>query len=463
MVKKIETNNELKLWKCLICGEIFESETVPEVCIVCGAGSDSFIEIPREVNSFKSNTNETFVIIGNGAAGFYATKSIREINESGSIMLISNEPEHSYIRTQLSDLITEEADSSFYLEKESWYKENNIKEILNTNVLSANKDSKTISLDNGEIIKYDKLILANGSFNFVPPTKVLKNSTEFVIDSKNYKEVKGVHTIKKLADVNRIKEQLPSARNVVVIGGGLLGLEAASEFKIKGLNVTVVELADRMLPRQLDMEGSKVLENIISTSGVSILLGESVAHISATEKGVNSLTLNSGKTIEVDLVLYSVGVRSNLDIANSLGVTVNRAVVVDESMKTNITNIFACGDVAELSGNYYGNWPAAVEMGKVAGANSAGDNLKFEKFVSSVIFSALNVEIFSAGNIDFNDKSLEKIGNHNPVSNNYVKLFFKNNVLVGGILIGDLKDSAKIIEGIQDSYSKASMHAKGLF
>ena len=462
VIQKIETDNELKLWKCVICGEIFESETVPEICIVCGAGSDAFIEIPREINTFNSDVNESIVIIGNGAAGFYAAKAIRERNKVATITMVSNEPEHTYIRTQLSDLISEEPDNTFYIEKDSWYKENNITEILNVNVTSANKDSKTITLDNGDTLHYDKLVLANGSFNFVPPTKVILNSDEIIIDSLNYKKVKGIHTIKKLSDVNAIKKELPSVKNVVVIGGGLLGLEAAWEFHNKNMNVTVVELSDKLLVRQLDNEGSKLFNDIISTCDISILLGEAVEYITANNDGVKKLNLKSGKVLEADLILYSVGVRPNLDIATSLGINTNRAIVVDEYMKTNIDNVFACGDVAELSGAYYANWPAAIEMGKVAGANAAGDNVKFEKFVSSVIFSALNAEVFSAGSVNFNDETLEKIGYLNPTSNKYTKLFFKDNVLVGGILIGDLRASAKIIEGIQNSYSKASILAKGI-
>ena len=462
VIEKMETDNNLKLWKCLICGEIFESETVPEVCIVCGAGSDAFIEVPREDNKFQADSDEKFVVIGNGASGFSAANSIRERNKTASITLISNEKEHSYIRTQLSDLITESPKSSFYLERDLWYKENNIKEILGVNVLSGNKDSKTIYLDNGEVISYDKLILANGSFNFIPPTKVKIDSKEVVVNSSNYNEFNGIHTIKTLCDVNKIKEELPSVKNVVIIGGGLLGLEAASEFNNLNLNVTVIELSDRMLPRQLDSEGSTILKNLTSSSGVTLLLGESVDFISYNNGKVESLTLVSGKIISADLILYSVGVRANLDLPTSLGVSVNRAVVVDEEMKTNVNEIYACGDVAEISGTYFGNWPAAVEMGKVAGANVTGDSLKFEKFVSSVIFSALNSEVFSAGSIDFNDNTLEKIGSFNPQNNKYSKLFFKNNKLVGGILIGDLKASAKIIEGIQNSSSKATMLSKDI-
>lgn len=457
------SGGKLKLWKCIVCGEIFEAETVPDVCPVCGASSDQFIEIPREENKFTSDTKETIVIIGNGAAGFYAAKAIRERNINAVIKLISNEPEHSYVRTQLSDLITEEPDNTFYLEKENWYKENNIIEILGVNVNSIDKDKKIIVLDNNEQIKYDKLILANGSYNFVPPTKVKYETSEIEINSENYKTLKGIHTIKKLADVKIIKNELPNVKNVVVVGGGLLGLEAAWELQKKNVKVTVIELADRLLPRQLDTEGSNLFKNIITNTPVEILLGEAVDFINADNNGVKSIQLKSGKLIKTDMIIYSVGVRSNINLAKSTGIECNRGIIVDENMRTNLPDIYACGDVAELNGIYYGNWPAAIEMGKVAGANAVGDDLKFEKFVSSTIFAAMEANIFSAGSINFDDAALEKIGSINPEENKYIKLFFSNNKLVGGILIGDLSSSVKIIEGIKNGTDKATMLAQNIF
>ncbi|WP_300382216.1 FAD-dependent oxidoreductase [Clostridium sp.] len=450
----------LKLWKCVICGEIFEAETVPEICSVCGAGSDQFIEVQREVVTFTSDKEDTIIILGNGAAGFYAAKSIRERNTKAIIKMISNEPEHAYVRTQLSDLITEEPDNTFYLEKETWYKENNIIEILNVNVNTIDKELKTLSLDNGDIIKYDKLILANGSYNFVPPTKVKVNDSEIEINSWTYNTINGIHTIKKLADVNKIKSELPKAKNVVVVGGGLLGLEAAHELQKRNINVTVVELAPRMLPRQLDVDGSNLLETLVKKTPVNILLGEAVDFITADNNVVTSVQLKSGKTIDSDMVIFSVGVRSNISIASPLGIKCNKGIIVDENMKTNAPNIFACGDVAELDGIYYGNWPAAIEMGKIAGANAAGDNIKFERFVSSTVFSALNTQIFSAGSVNFEDESLEKIGLVDNNKKKYIKLFFADNKLVGGILIGDLTPSIKIIEGIQKGYNKSTILSK---
>lgn len=456
-----ESKGGLKLWKCVICGEIIESETVPEYCPVCGAGSEAFIEVQREVSTYKIDKEETYVIIGNGAAGFYAANAIKERNESAIIKIISNEPIHSYVRTQLSDLITEEIDDSFYLAKANWYKENNIIEILGVNVDSIDRQNKLVRLDNKQGVRYDKLILANGSYNFVPPTKVKLDDSEVEINSWTYNTIKGIHTIKKIADVNNLKEQLPEVKNIVIIGGGLLGLEAAWEVQKCNINVTVVELADRMLPRQLDKDGSKLFENLVNKTPVKVLLGSAVDFINAAETGVKSVQLKSGEVLDADAVIFSVGVRSNIFLAQPSGILCNRGIIVNDHMETNITDIYACGDVAEYDGVYYGNWPAAIEMGKVAGANATGDKVKFEKFVSSTIFQAMNAQVFSAGTVNFDDPILEKVGYVDEINNKYSKLFFQNNKLVGGILIGDVSTSVKIMEGIQKGEDKTTVLSKG--
>lgn len=461
-IKEISGDGELKLWKCVICGEIFEAEEVPEICPVCGAGSDQFIEVPREKINVSIDKEETYVIIGNGAAGFYAARAIRERNSKGIIKLISNEKEHSYIRTQLSDLITEEADNSFYIVSSEWYKENEVTEILGVNVENINNKTKKIMLNNKVEISYDKLVIANGSYNFIPPTKVISDGIETEINSSNYSSINGIHSIKKLSDVEKVKKELVNAKNVIIVGGGLLGLEAAHELEKRNLNVTVIELSDRLLPRQLDSEGSAFFNTIASTTSINILLGESIKNISASSNKVTNVNLNSGKTLDADIILYSVGVRSNLDLAKTAGVDCNRGVVVNSNMETNIADIYACGDVAELEGTYYGNWPAAIEMGKVAGANAASDNIKFEKFVSSVVFNAMNTTIFSAGVIDFDDESLEKIGYIDSKNNKYAKLFFQDSKLVGGILIGDISSSVKVIMGIQKGKSKVQVVSEGI-
>ena len=451
------TEKETKFWKCIVCGEIFEGEEPPEICPVCGAGRDQFVEEKPVKESFKSDAKEDYVIIGNGAAGFYAAKEIRERNSKCNITLISKEKVSSYFRPKLSDLITQKTvGDKFYIVGSDWYKENNVTELLDKNVTSIDKDIKVVYFEDGGSINYDKLILATGSYNFIPDIQVKDvddKNNNLTVNSFNYRSVNGLFTIKDLEDVFSLKNELSTAKNVVVVGGGLLGLEAASEINDLGAKVSVVEFFPRLLPRQLDEEGAEIFKNSVSSSGVELRLGECAKSISIKNGKIVSLQLNTGEEIPADLVLFSVGIRANTSLATSIGVNCNRGIIVNETMKTNIEDIYACGDCAELNGILYGNWPAAIEMGKVSGANASGDKVEFKSFVSSVIFNALNTKIFSAGVVDFNDPLLTQVSSKNNDSQ-YAKLFFKDDKLIAGILIGNVGKSSKIINGINKGLSK---------
>ena len=235
------------------------------------------------------------------------------------------------------------------------------------------------------------------------------------------------------------------SKNAVVIGGGLLGLEAAWEMKKNGLSVTVVEFSDRLLPKQLDTKGAEIFKKYIDESGVSIILGDSAEEIQGQDKA-SSVKLKSGKIINADLVLFSVGIRPNKTLAENSGIKVNKGVIVNDRMETSKKDIYACGDISEYNGRIYGNWPAAVEMGKTAGNNAAGDESHFTSFVSSVMFAAMNCNLFSCGNFS---EDFKNISSSDPSKGIYSKLFFDNNKLVGGILIGDTSKSGKIMLAIQ--------------
>ncbi|MBV4431781.1 FAD-dependent oxidoreductase [Clostridium tyrobutyricum] len=429
MNKSIKTK---KKWKCLICGVIFEGDEPPKICPVCGADSSQFVEVTENNMSFKSNSKDRFIIIGNGAAGFNAAKSIRTRNTKADIKLISEEKYLTYYRPELSDyLATSIPDDKFYVTGPKWYDENNIELILNTSVKSINSKSKKIYLSNNKELSYDKLILANGSVNFIPPIKG--------------NDKKGVFTLKFLKDADNIKEYMNKSKNAVVIGGGLLGLEAAWEMKKNGLSVTIVEFSDRLLPKQLDTKGAEIFKKYIDKSGVSIILGDSADEIQGQDK-VSSVKLKSGKIINTDLVLFSIGIRPNKTLAENSGIKVNKGVIVNDRMETSAKDIYACGDICEYNEKIYGNWPAAVEMGKTAGNNAVGDKVHFVSFVSSVIFAAMNCNLFSCGNFS---EDFKNISSSDPSKGTYSKLFFENNKLVGGILIGDTSKSGKIMLAIQ--------------
>lgn len=459
-VQEITTNSDGKTryWKCLVCGEIFESPTVPEICEICGAGSDQFIEV--EMESFeKINTGETFIIVGNGAAGFNSAKTIREINETCKIIMISSENVSTYSRPQLSDLISDDTlNTKIYLENQNWYRDNEIEQILATDVCNINAKDKSIVLSNGTTLVYDKLILANGSHNFVPPVNVKSLDSKNLInkiDTKNYKDIDGIHSIKILQDVLDVKNVMKSTKNIVIVGGGALGLEAAWELKSLNLNVKVLEFMPHLMNNQLDAEAANFFDNIARKSGLDFSTSESIKEIVIKDNKVVSLDLNSGINIPCDMLIFSTGIRSNIDIASTTEIKTNRGILVNNEMSTNVEGIYACGDVAEFNNIIYGNWPAAIEMGKIAGANAAGATKEFKHFTSSIILSALNTEMISIGIVDFNKQSLETLTLEDKEKNNFTKLFFDEDILVAAIVIGNLSKSGKMILAIDNKLSKA--------
>ncbi|WP_250675260.1 FAD-dependent oxidoreductase [Paraclostridium ghonii] len=430
----IDTNTKkegTKKWKCVICNEVFDGDKAPDVCPVCGAKHDQFIEVIEENITYQKYTDDKIVIVGNGAAGFYAADSIRKRNKTAKIVMLSNESELTYYRPALSDFINEEIKKDdFYIVDESWYKENNIEVLLSVNVESINEKEKEIILDNNSNIKYDKLVLANGSSNFVPPIKG--------------HDLEGVYTLRNKRDLEYIKEYLDKSKNVLVIGGGLLGLEAAYEIKLSQKEVTVVEAMPNLLTKQLDKDGSITLENILKENGLNLMVGKFIDSLEGDKK-VSKAIFKDGSSIDVDMVIFSVGVRPNIKVANNTNIEINKGIVVDKYMNTSSKDIYACGDIAEIDSMIWAIWPAAIDMGKVAGANACGEEVEFKVENYPVGLAVFDTKVFSIGNINDSDSciSLSK-------KDIYKKLFFKEDVLVGAVFINDLSKNVKVIKLIEE-------------
>ena len=384
-----------------------------------------------------------YVIIDNGAAGYYAADSIRKNDKDGNIHIISEEKIPTYFRPQLSKFLGFPIDNSkFFLSPEDWYKEKNIKLTLNSKVKKINTGTNLILLDDGTIVSYKKLILANGSHNFIPAMPG--------IDKEN------VVSLRTINDAEKIKKLMPGCKNVIVVGGGLLGLEAAWSMKNTGLDITVLEHSSRLLSRQVDEEGAKIFSESIDKTGIKVMRSADAEEILGDKK-VTGLKLKSGKILPADLILFSIGIRSNKELPEQSGIAVNNGVIVNGKMETNIKDVYACGDVAEFNGRVFGNWPAAMSMGKVAGANAAGVETHFKEFVPSVLFDSMNINLFSCG---YFDETNEQLVHKDSSSNAYMKFYFKSGKIIGGFLIGDTKKSAQLLNSIKKELTLEDVKAK---
>lgn len=383
------------------------------------------------------------VIIGNGAAALSAAQNIRK-NTSDNIIMLSDEKVAGYFRPTLSHYLCESSlGDRFYIKKEEWYRENNIDLRLGQRVININTLNKQIESADKETISYDKLILANGGSSIVP--------------SINNVNLKNVYTLRTLENAENIKNRMKMSKNVVIIGGGLLGLEAAWAMKQTGLNVSVIEKFPRILPRQLDAGASVIFESIINKEGINVLLNEGITGIIG-DKEAQGVMLESGHKIQADLILISIGMIPNIGLVSGTEIKTNRGIIVNSKMETNVGSIYACGDSAEFNGRIYGNWTAAMDMGKTAGLNVCDIETEFKDMVPSSIFNGMNTSLFSCG--DVNNGPFEDILISGDMETGITKkLFVKNGKLSGGILIGDTKDSIKLLNGIKKGLSKEKMKA----
>lgn len=423
-----------KLVKCLVCGEIFDSSL--EICPVCGVGKENFVEVEENVVTFKKNTDDFFVILGNGIAGLSAAEAIRERNKTAHIVMISNEDYRTYNRPMLTKtMLAGFEPEQIAVHDETWYEENDITTILSRTVVAIHPEEKMVELDGGAKIQYSKLIYALGSECFVPPIKGADKEE--------------VIAIRRVSDIQKIGQLLPKTKKVVVIGGGVLGLEAAWEFKKSKCDVTVLEVAPQLMGRQLDEAAGSLLQEIAMDEGIAIYTGVQIEEIQGSEH-VERVKLSDGREFEADMVIVSAGVRANTNLAKEAGIEIDRAIIVNEKMETNIDGIFACGDCAQYKGSNYAIWPEASEQGKTAGANATGDTVEYNVPSLGLSFHGMNTALFAIGDTGKNEKLLYRTMEMKDMARKqYEKYYYVNNQLKGAILIGDVSKMAEIMEQIK--------------
>lgn len=361
-----------------------------------------------------------YVIIGNSTAAIGCIEGIRSVDTKGAITVISDEPYPAYSRPLISYLLLgSTTEEKMRTRPADFYETQKVKTLLGKKVVHVDSGRKAVILDSGESISFDKLLIATGSRPFIPPMEGLER-------------VEKKFTFLKLDDAKALEKNLSHKSRVLIVGAGLIGLKCAEGIRGRVGSITVVDLADRILPSILDPTGSKMIQQHIEKNGIRFLLGDSVAEFEE-----NRAHLKSGKAVDFDLLVIAVGVRPNTELAAEAGCQVGKGIVIDEHSATNVPNIYAAGDCCECRDITSGQnrvlaiLPNAYLQGETAGVNMAGSEKSFANAVPMNAIGFFGLHVLTAGSYD--GEEIVESG-----TGTYKKLIVRENLLKGFILIGEV-------------------------
>ena len=383
-----------------------------------------------------------YVIIGNSVAAVGAIRGIRTIDPQGNISVISRERHIAYGRPLISyllgGLVTEKRMA--YL-PEDFYEKNRVNLLLGSEVVGVNTDKKQVRLAAGDTLPYDRLLIATGGDPFVPPIEGLAGKEK-------------VFTFTTWDDADKLKGISHDIRRVVVIGGGLIGLKAAEGLHLLGKQITIIELADRILSNAFDRPAGRIVAKKMKANGIDVITEDTVVRIEGEGSEINGVTLKSGDFIPCDTVIVAIGVRPAAGFLKGSKVEVNRGIVVDDRMETNVPGVFAAGDVAEARDFFSGQknpmpiWPDAYIQGDIAGVVMAGGDKSYSGGVAMNSLELFKVPTISMGISNPVDlKEFEILTYQDPENSQYRKIVIKGNLLVGAVLVGNV-ERAGIFAGL---------------
>ena len=371
-----------------------------------------------------------YVIIGNGVAGVNAAKTLAQGGAQGGITIFAAEAYHYYNRWQLPAFLAGQKplqDICFY--PQDWYDQQGIQVYLGTPVTGINTPERLVTLAGGQQVGYGSLLIAAGGQAFVPPMEGA--------------DKRGVFVLRAVDDALALREYASHAQHAIVIGGGLLGLEAAHSLGLLGLEVTVVEFFPRLLPRQLDAQGSALFQELFERLGIEVHTGAATTRILGNAE-VSGIELADGTILAGDLILVSAGMRSDVGLAQSAGLAVNRGILVNEHMQTNAPHIHAAGDCAEFNGTIYGIIPAAIEQARVAALQMMGQ--ESELYGGTMPLTTLKVagiDLTCIGEANL-EEGYQLYRFEDKDKGIYRKLVVRASRIVGSVLLGDKANVAPI-------------------
>ena len=371
------------------------------------------------------------VMVGNGMAGVRTLEEVLKLApDLYEVTVFGSEPYANYNRILLSPVLAgEQTIKDIMLNDVDWYEKNGITLHLDKKITRIDRVARKVIAADGTTESYDRLLLATGSNPFVLPIPG--------------KDLPGVITYRDIHDTSAMIDAAGKYQHAVVIGGGLLGLEAANGLKLRGMDVTVVHLAAWLMERQLDKIAAEMLKKSLENKGLRFLLGKQTTAIIAHAEGrAGSVRFTDGEEIPADLVVMAVGIKPNDDLAKSAGIHCARGIVVSDTMQTYDPRIYAVGECVSHRGIAYGLVAPLFEMGKVCANHLAHLGIgRYEGSVTSTKLKVTGVDLFSAGNFQ-GAADTEEIVLHDAIGGVYKKLVLKDDCIVGGVMVGDTGDGA---------------------
>ncbi|WP_110928194.1 nitrite reductase large subunit NirB [Bacillus massiliglaciei] len=378
---------------------------------------------------------QKLVLIGNGMAGVRCIEEILKIRpDHFEVTIFGSEPHPNYNRIQLSNVL--QGDTSIddiTINDWKWYSDHRITLYSNETAVKIDSLKKVIYSDKNREVPYDQVIVATGSLPFILPVPGA--------------DKKGVTGFRNIEDCQKMIEYSNKYKKAAVIGGGLLGLEAARGLLNLGMEVDVIHLSDYLMNRQMDPTAGKMLQKELEAQGMNFLLEKQTEEIFG-EEDVEGVRFTDGTEIKADLVVMAAGIKPNVELAISSGIPVNRGILVNDYMETKVPDIYAVGECAEHRETMYGLVAPLYEQGKVLAGRICGVEGKgYEGSVLSTKLKVSGVDVFSAGEI-FEDAQAKSIKEYNEWTGTYKKILIRDGVISGAVLFGDTKESTKLVSMI---------------
>ena len=395
------------------------------------------------------------VILGNNVAGTFSAQNIRFLNNEVEIEIFTQETYPYYSRVHLPELIPGKIKAEdLTVFDEEWYKNKDLKLYLNKKAVNIDPKNKTVLFEkDGEPVLYDKLILALGSTPNIPP---IKNAREMKDDNK------GVFTLRTIDDALKIRDYIEkfAVKKAIVIGGGLLGLELASQINDCKLDTTVVEFFPRLLPRQLDEECGTMLKDEIESRGIKVILNAATEEVLG-DGMVNGIKLKDGRKFDSDIVLIQAGIRPIIDLAKNANIKTDRGIIINEFLETSEKDIYAVGDCVQYKDQIWGIIPACMEQSKIVAASVLElKKVEYEGTTPKNTLKIVGLELTSIGTIDPKKEEgagWEILKKSDKKDCCYQKIVLKDNKLKGAILFGDNKAISYVYKKMEQDVDKEEL------